>query len=418
MIKGKVAVIIAPFWGQPGNVGNNRIDRFIRWLNAANYSVVVVKAARKNRTEKKNWGVEVSVRDPLGLYRDVNSNEVIVQSPRKPSKVRRSLAYLFFNPDPGVVWARIAARNSGVLEVMEGASFILSSSPPESAHICAFLLSKKTRIPLVIDMRDGWLDEPLKPFLSKPSVRRWLESRHERKILSDAAAVFVTSDTWKLLLCKRFPHMSSKINVLTNSYPHTLSKMNPSVRRTDSNQLVFVHTGRFIGSRSTQSPEILLSPLLNAAQKLTGSAMVRFIGDLSTDEIERINPYRIEFEENNWLLTLEGPIVRAEIISMLNSVDGFLLLCASYAAIPSKLFEYIPEKKPILVVTYVGSATWNICKKLPQSFLFDILGDAESSDKVVRDFITASSGFLSGISPVEYSEEYTSRIFLRCVDFI
>ncbi len=31
----KKAIIFAPFWRQTGHEGNNRMDRFVRWLSAA-----------------------------------------------------------------------------------------------------------------------------------------------------------------------------------------------------------------------------------------------------------------------------------------------------------------------------------------------------------------------------------------------
>jgi hypothetical protein len=38
------AMIFAPFWGQPGHVGNHRVDRFVRWLAEDGYAVVIVRA--------------------------------------------------------------------------------------------------------------------------------------------------------------------------------------------------------------------------------------------------------------------------------------------------------------------------------------------------------------------------------------
>jgi len=38
----KKAVIFAPFWRQTDHVGNHRVDRFVRWLAADGFYVVLV----------------------------------------------------------------------------------------------------------------------------------------------------------------------------------------------------------------------------------------------------------------------------------------------------------------------------------------------------------------------------------------
>jgi len=87
----KKAVIFAPFWRQSGHVGNYRIDRFMRWLAAEGYCVVLVRAGSVTGQRQESWGVEVTIRDPMGLYRDAAVDDVAIKA-RKPNKIRRMLA--------------------------------------------------------------------------------------------------------------------------------------------------------------------------------------------------------------------------------------------------------------------------------------------------------------------------------------
>lgn len=410
----KKAVIFAPFWRQVGHVGNNRVDRFVRWLAEDGFHVVMIRAGSADGERIELWGTEIAVRDPMGLYRDVSSTGV--QPPaRKSNKLRRALSYWLFNPDPGVVWAWVAARHPLVLEAAKGAAFILSSSPPESAHVGAWKLSRRLRIPLVVDMRDGWLDEPLKPLLRSSAMRRWQESRLEARILRDASAIQVTSDAWQELLCKRLPELSNKVAVLTNGYPLSMQKMVRTDRERHDMGLVLIHAGRFLGSRLTQSPDLLLQPLLEGIQRNASQGTIQLIGSLAAEELKIIERFVVPFADRGWRIACPGSLARHDLLQLLPQADGLLLLSASYAAIPSKLFEYIPTGRPILVVTERGSATWRICEKLPQAVLIESNTEYDGG-RVVR-FLERAAVCDGSDSVVfnEFTEDKAKSIFLPAV---
>jgi hypothetical protein len=367
----KKAIIFAPFWRQEGHIGNNRVDRFVRWLTEDGYFVVMIRAGIRDDEREESWGMEITVRDRLGLYRDTSPAGAPTVAPRKPNKFRRALAYWLFNPDPTVVWAHAAAKHPVVLLAMKGAAFILSSSPPESAHVGAWLLSCRTGVPHIVDMRDGWLDEPLKPLLCTSALRRLQEGRLERCILSDAKAIQVTSDIWKELLCERYPAFADKVLVLTNGYPQHMTESQPKQSAESASELVLIHAGRFIGSRLTQFPNLLLEPLLQNLFLQPGKGVIRLIGPLSADELQMIAPFKSRFQEIGWRIECPGSMPRRKLLKLLPEADGLLLLSASHAALPSKLFEYIPTCRPIFVVTSRNSATWKICSELSQVSLME-----------------------------------------------
>jgi hypothetical protein len=368
----KKAVIFAPFWRQSGHVGNNRVDRFVRWLSEDGYQVVMIRAGSQDERRETPWGKELTVRGPLGLYREAAPGSA-APAPRKPNKLRRWLAYWLFNPDPGIVWARAAAANPSVQAVAADADFILSSSPPESAHVGAWLLSQRLNRPHIVDMRDGWLDEPLKPILVNSALRRWQEGRLEAKILADAHTIFVTSGVWRDLLCQRLPAVADKTVVLTNGYPKEVEGSEALADPVPTEDgLVLIHAGRFTGSRRTQSPDLLLEPLLSAIRQGHPHGVVKLIGPLVADELAVIEQYQSRFEEAGWRIECPGSMPRDQLLKELPKASGLLLLSASHAAIPSKLFEYIPTWRPMLVVTEKNSATWRICEGLPQACLVDL----------------------------------------------
>lgn len=407
--------VIAPFWGQRGHVGNNRVGRFVRWLSCAGYSVVLVRAGSIDKVLEVSWGVEISVRDPFGFYPDDSgsgdlSGGIFVK--RKPNRLRRAVALWLFNPDPTVVWSKMVAASSEVNKIICGCSLIVSSSPPESGHVAGLALSKKFNIPHVVDLRDGWLDEPLKPNLVSSSFRRWREGRLEREVVSHAGLVFVTSEVWRELLCRRYSGIDEKVCVVPNGYPEINDllverKSDPS----ESGKTVLLHAGRFMGSRSTQRASILLEKLFGHLSRYgAGPGVVRMIGALTGEDVRDIEFVRSDFLRIGWELEVFQNMPRDAILREMQCADGLLLLSASMAAIPSKLFEYIASMRPIFVVTLRDSAVWSLSKKLPQAVVVD-----DAKNDYGDEYFLGRVVELPGAVPYEFSDGALSERFLSLI---
>lgn len=406
----KKAIIFAPFWRMPGHVGSNRVERFVRWLAADGYEVVMIRAGAREGEWSEPWGREIAVVDRLGLHPDPQPGRVATAPTRKPNKLRRALAYWLFNPDPAVVWARAAARNPKVRAEMTGAAFILSSSPPESAHVGAWKLSRAHGVPHIMDMRDGWLDEPLKPLLLNSALRRWQERRLESAVAHNAAVIFVTSGVWKELFDARYPQLAQRVHVLTNAYPASLPESKQVQRKQPADERVLIHSGRFTGSRLTQSPELLLEPLLRHLAVHPSKGVIRLYGDLSADERTLIDSFRERYGKIGWRIEAPGSLPRAQLLEEMQEADGFLLLSASHAPLPSKAFEYISLRKPIFAVVGEKSATSDLCSRLPQCLAVNV-GRADTVERDELFYMRRDAEV-----PRTYGEEYLHALFLDKVN--
>lgn len=407
----KKAVIFAPFWREAGHVGNYRVDRFVRWLAADGFYVVLVRAGSVAGQRAEPWGVEVTVRDPLAFYRDLMPDGSPVKAP-KPPKLRRWLSYLLFCPDLGITWSRAAANNSVVLEYSQGASFVISSSPPESAHIGAATLAKKIQAKLIVDMRDGWLDEPLKPLLCAFRLQRWREGRLEKRLLKQAEAVFVTSSVWKALLGDRFSFTQDKTVVLTNGCPLLGSfNLEDTENHSKNESIRLVYAGRFTGSRLSQKVGYLLEPLLLGLGCSEIQGVVTLLGRLEAADLEEVTRWRPQFKAKGWELEVKDAVPRDKMIDLLCQADGLLLLSASQAAIPSKIFEYLSLKKPIFAATLKSSAVWKEGESLTQVFLTDYRCPDEL---IAQSFISACQKPENSYEvPTQFSEENLAEIFIK-----
>lgn len=407
------AIVICPFWGDLSNVGRPRVERFVRWLYEAGYSVVIVRAGARDDCHDTDWGAEITVRDPLGLY---GAGSAPSGGARRrqwiPAGFRRWVADTLFLPEPTIVWAARVARSSVVQAAASKASWVLSSSPPESAHVAALRVSRKVSAPLLVDMRDGWVDEPLRPALATSRLRQWFEGRQERGVLLHASRVLVTSDGWQRMLEKRLPFVRGRVRVLTNAYPQKMPEPQEllSSGRSDG-RLVLLHSGRFTGSSPSRMAGSLLDVLLSAASSQQPADIVA-VGRMRPADEAQIAAFCPRFEAQNWRLRSAQPVAREEALRLIQQADGLLLLSTSEAAVPSKFFEYMAARRPILVLTPRDSAVWRIAKNLRQAYLVDSL-DRGAGIYTVREFLRAAAGSQTHYDlPAEFTEQSLQSAFL------
>lgn len=415
----RAALIVAPFWRQQGHVGVYRVDRFVRWLASAGVKVHVVCGGDADGLRETPWGSEITVRDRLGLYRSAApsaSRSSPAPTPRRPNLLRRRIAHSIFVPDPSIGWALRAARHELVRCHDGKVSWVISTSPPESSHLAAYIISRRSGARLAVDMRDGWLDEPLREVLLRPGVRRSLEARLERRILTHASSIFVTSQIWWELLAERIDGVSQKTTTLTNGYPSALLDRPPVAPRATMGELLLLHAGRFSGSHQLRSVATLLRALhaaFGADPAVRGT--VSLLGQLETDDLASAAEWQERLGEVGWQLRVEPPLPRAALFERYREADGLLLLSASRAAVPSKLFEYIPTRRPILAISPEGSAVRLLAADLPQ--LFVTSGGVNGLDRAaVASFVRASAqSQVEAAIPAEFGEASLSAEFLKAL---
>ena len=215
-------LIIFPWWGIEENVGYYRVKRYVDVLAASNYKVTVVLPGSANSTCEYPWGKEIVIKNTTENI----SQRLIKFSKKINNKILLYFWYgfheLFFLFDSYYLWAMSLSFNKNLKRIIKQTDLILSSSVPHSSHFAAFRFSIKYKIPHIVDMRDGWIDEPLPRHLQRKRIKYYLEKRWERKILKNAKLIIVTSGVWRMYLVNRYAEMSDKIKVITNAYPNVI----------------------------------------------------------------------------------------------------------------------------------------------------------------------------------------------------
>jgi hypothetical protein len=404
-------LVLSPYAGWIGHLANRRASRFCRWLTEAGFNVTLVGALKDHHPEIDHKPIPyIYVRNPL--------HAVLQSQPVKTGAKRgiKSLGarYLLI-PDGSMVWSIACALNASVRLAAQRSSLIVSTSPPESPHLTGLFLSRLTGVPHVVDLRDGWTDEPLKRQITESRVRRWIETSMERAVLANAALVLVTSNEWKELLLARIPRFHSKTHVLTNAYSGQGNLMRkPLGKAHDLPRLVY--TGKLGLSRANQDLEALVSLLTCEASMSTKPFEVKFVGELQAREIERLEYLANAIQEYGWKVTMTGNLSETQSKMECATAAGLLLLSVSHAALPSKLFDYMATGLPILAMSPVGSATWNICRQLPQAWQVDLDGRPQSG--LWPSFVKFVQSQPKGLIPAEFQEDAIGKRFTGILETV
>jgi hypothetical protein len=317
------------------------------------------------------------------------------------------------------MWSRSVLKSVEVKKHAINCDFFLSSSPPESAFHAAATLADRYDGKFVMDMRDGWLDEPMKPLLRSLWIQKLREGRLEKKYVKMASHITLTSDNWKELLVKRYPQAKSKLTVIPNTYPDFAGEAPVSTNHQErvpggKASYTLVHAGRLSSSRPERNADFLLNEIIHHIDRHKDTFHINFIGDLEHHELNCLGFWKQKFHKNGSDLNHFGQVPRQDALKILSEADGLLMISNSYASIPAKYFDYSVSGKPILCFTTKDSIITDISEKQPQvHVIFD--GHSDKNDIVINNFLKAVRNhdrFNSQSLLSEFKEEVVKSNFL------
>ncbi|MCG3154075.1 MAG: hypothetical protein DKINENOH_00667 [bacterium] len=254
-----------------------------------------------------------------------------------------------FIPDEYAGWVPAAVAAGMRLLQQDDYALIYSTGPPNSTHVIAWQLSRRTGVPWVADLRDLWDQYPDS---YNPWRWRWrakLDDWLERKMLGGAThLVAVSEEMRRHLLQKRVAARPEKITVITNGFdPADFAALPPPAH---SHCFTVVHSGTLFPWRS-------IRPFLAAWQRLPQPELLRLellgIVPESDCRVIQASGLAAQIERKEYL-------PYRETLRHLINADALLLLIGRqpHAAnvLTSKLFDYIGAQRPILALGPAGAA--------------------------------------------------------------
>lgn len=253
-------------------------------------------------------------------------------------------------PDRCILWLPYAFKKG--LQILKGQiiDIIFAVTPPHSTALVGYLLSRLTKTPLVIDVKDDWIGNPF--FENKHKFLIKIEKGLERLVVSHAKNVISVTEESRDLFLKKYPFFNKdKFIVVPNGFDPDdfLNRKNrPPIR---GSKIRVIYTGNLNIKRDP-------APFLRALKGLDSqdSFQVFFVGLIHDRHKQVIKDLDLEN-----IVSCIDYLSHCECINYLLNCDLCLLIIpeeeGSNTAIPGKIYEYIMAGKPILALTGKESAS-------------------------------------------------------------
>ncbi len=250
-------------------------------------------------------------------------------------------------PLPDVYCGWIPAALRAAAPHLSSTDWILSTSPPESAHLAAWELARRSGRPWVADFRDPWLNGIYRR--CPTPAHRAFQARLERLVVERAELVLATSREAAADFRARYPQLPpEKFHCLPNGFdPEEFPPCDP----TAGLPLRIIHAGGLTLDRE-------LGPLLEALRKLGPSRekiRLELCGLAPEGLAERVA--RLGLAE---VVTISGYLPRRELLERLARAHlGLVLESFSPRAalvVPGKLYDYLGAGLPVLALVPPGAA--------------------------------------------------------------
>jgi hypothetical protein len=301
-----------------------------------------------------------------------------VASRSRFQRIKDAITDLFEIPDEEMGWV-FPSLWAGLRTIRQDSiDTIYATGRPWTALVVGAILRQLTRKPLVVDFRDPWMTNPFRSQYSalKNRAEAWLE----QYVVGRADIVIANTLELKEEFLRRFPHEpSDKFVTLLNGYdPDDFIFEGVGEEDRDKERFTLTHTGFLYGKRDPktflESVKLMVERGLVDPRKLR----VRFVGSI---ELPYDLPAYLSEIHLDEIVMLHEHVSYRKSLEFLRHSDVLLLLQpGTTTQIPSKLFEYVGMKKPILAISPPQGAT---CQLVTKENLGDI-ADPEDIEAIGR----------------------------------
>jgi glycosyltransferase involved in cell wall biosynthesis len=358
----KRLLMIVPFFPPMGGGGVYRPLSFVKYLPESGWRTTVV-APRGDTFWIRDEGLVAQIPESCEVIRTSTlSGQAVLAGLRgrseRPSQKRssrgfsaaRRLASFVLVPDTYTGWRPFAVRAAMAAVERERFDAVYSTSPPETSHLVAMAVQRRTGLPWVADFRDPWMNLHL---LEPPTpLHATLHRRLERRV-SERAHVVVATRWHEAYINTTYP-AAAGVTRIPNGYDAAEAAA-VQVGQPPRDRFRITHAGMLTQHRTAIPFLRGLRVLLDERAEIRRNIEVLFVGAMEDRNEEAARSLGLED-----VVRFRQTLPHNETLQLERSSHVLLLIKHTNpdyrGMVPGKLYEYIGVCRPVLALAPDGEA--------------------------------------------------------------
>jgi len=338
-------LVIAYFFPPMGGAGVQRALKFVEYLPEYGYQPIVLS------THSRDY----PARDPSLLW-EIPRGTVIVRA-RDPTLLRRArvgfdylglrrLRALAGWPDVATAWLPAAVASALRLVRRHAPDVVLSTAPPFSSHLVAWMTARLSGLPWVADFRDEFAANPRTEW--RTSLAQRLDRAVEQAVISGAQRVVTVADYFEVAGAP-----ASRRITIPNGVD--LTDLDHGIAAEESGRFKLSFVGTLYG-------DLDIAPVTSALRNLVAKSAI----DPSRCELRIVGNMWLAQEPDSGAVPVRatGYVSHREAVAEMRAATVLLLYVPSSSPAPSgKLFEYLACERPMLCVTRRDSMAYDLVQR-------------------------------------------------------
>lgn len=344
-------LFIAYYFPPMGLSGVQRSVKFTKYLPQYGWDVSVLTTTpaayyafdETLLNELNHPGIKIYRTPPDATKYARKKNSNVLEYPSYFSqKLKRILLQAFLQPDSRIVWKKDALRLASEIIEKNRIHTIFATAPPFTDFLIAHDLSLKYDLPYVVDYRDLWVDNAyyyyVTPFHKMKAINM------ETDVLLRAKRIIVINRFMKEKLLQRYKFLSHQdITIIPHGYDEDDFAQFRHLKP-DPDYFTITHSGLFPDDLTPKYFLKALGQYLKKNPQAKAKIRAVFVGLMRKSHQKYIKKYNLI--EN---VVLKGYLPHKECVRELMLSDVLWMMSPNNIVTPSRLYEYIGARKPILI---------------------------------------------------------------------
>ena len=403
-------ILMISYFAPPYNIPSAvRIGKFAKYLPEFGWNPIIL-TVKELGYYQKDWQ----------QYKGINRNQIYRTESLDPirllnyfkkekvQKIHRSKEGLtnkikrLFPIDAKVGWMPFCYRKGKEILLNRKIDAIYCTTGGIYNHvITSYMLAKKFHKPLIVDIRDLWVDHPFKELTF---YNKLLNSYWEKKILKYADKVIVVTPGLKAHYDNKYSFSGNKMEVITNGFDIENHEYEDQI---DNTTITFTFAGSFYKNLSPK--DFFDSIPDNIDEKIK----LQFIGNFR-NQFYKLKQRFEERKLQNVEIEILPRMVKNKLYKYLNSADILLIILPQgekYECIlTTKLFDYLPHKKPILAFCSPKGDLAEFIQKGNLGFIAEA-GNIKDGNNIIKKIIELKKNH--ELQDIQRDEEFVNQYSRR-----